>query len=87
MSCPNIAILKIDSYVNEPKFYTGNFDFGVLRVCINFHLKEIRYFTSAPGPLIIKHNWMSGQVVRHHKQNDKAHGPLVIININYHRHQ
>ncbi len=28
ISCPNMAILKIDPYVNGRKFYTGNLDFG-----------------------------------------------------------
>ena len=30
--CPDMAILKIDPYVNEPKFYAGNFDLGGLIV-------------------------------------------------------
>ena len=29
---PKMALLKIDSYANEPKFYTGTFDFRVLIV-------------------------------------------------------
>ena len=36
-----------------------------------------RYFASATCPLGMKLNWISGHVVKHHKQTDKAHGPLV----------
>ncbi len=43
----------------------------------NLHLKTTRYFTSVACPLRMKFNCVPGQVVKHHRQSDKAHGHLV----------
>ena len=40
-------------------------------------LKKQRYFTSANCPLSMKLNSVAWQVVKHHKQINKAHRPFI----------